>query len=68
MNHLARILFSIALLWNGYSIGLAKPHATKDLVTPVFTEDAPAPGKRVRQVAPEYKGDPRYIIHTLPPD
>jgi hypothetical protein len=34
-----------------------------DLVTPVMTNDAPAPGKRVRQVAPEYKGTEVY--HTL---
>jgi hypothetical protein len=34
-----------------------------DLVTPVMTTDAPAPGKRVRQVAPEYKGTEVY--HTL---
>jgi len=34
-----------------------------DLVTPVMTDDAPAPGKRVRQVAPEYKGTEVY--HTL---
>ncbi len=34
-----------------------------DLVTPVMTNDAPAPGKRVRQVAPEYKGS--QVYHTL---
>ena len=34
-----------------------------DLVTPVMTDDAPAPGKRVRQVAPEYAGTEVY--HTL---
>ena len=27
-----------------------------DLVTPAMTQEDPAPGKRVRQVAPEYKG------------
>ena len=34
-----------------------------DLVTPVMTDDAPGPGKRVRQVAPEYEGTEVY--HTL---
>ncbi len=28
----------------------------KDLVTPVMTDEEPAAGKRVRRVAPEYKG------------
>jgi hypothetical protein len=35
----------------------------KDLVTPVMTNEAPAAGKRVRQVAPEYKGTEVY--HAL---
>lgn len=34
-----------------------------DLITPVMTDDPPAPGKRVRQVAEEYKGTEVY--HTL---
>ncbi|PQJ28122.1 hypothetical protein [Rubritalea profundi] len=34
-----------------------------DLVTPPMTNEAPAPGKRVRRVAPEYKGTEVY--HTL---
>jgi len=38
------------------------------LVTPVMTEEAPAPGKRVRQVAPEYKGTKVYHTLYLPTD
>ncbi len=34
-----------------------------DLVTPVMTDEAPAAGKRVRQIASEYKGTDVY--HTL---
>jgi len=40
----------------------------KDLVTPVMTEEKPAPGKRVRQVAPEYKGTKVYHTLYLPTD
>ena len=67
MNHLARILFSIALLWYGYSIGLAKPHATKDLVTPVFTEDTPRSGQTSAPSRARVQGDPS-ISFPLPPD
>ena len=41
---------------------------TKDLVTPVMTNKAPAAGKRVRQVAPEYKGTDVYHALYLPVD
>jgi len=34
-----------------------------DLVTPVMTDEAPAAGKRVRQVAPEYEGT--QVYHSL---
>ncbi|HUV66253.1 MAG TPA: hypothetical protein VMW24_20345 [Sedimentisphaerales bacterium] len=40
----------------------------KDLATPVMTEEAPAAGKRVRQVAPEYKGTQVYHALYLPVD
>ena len=50
------ILWGLAVLWNGQSHSAAKQQASKDLVTPVMSGEAPAPGKRVRQVAPEYKG------------
>ena len=40
----------------------------KDLVTPQMTEDAPSAGKRVRQVAEEYKGTEVYHALYLPTD
>lgn len=39
-----------------------------DLVTPPMTDDAPAPGKRVRGVAPEYAGTNVYHALYLPTD
>ena len=39
-----------------------------DLVTPVMTDESPAAGKRVRQVAPEYKGTEVYHALYLPVD
>lgn len=39
-----------------------------DLSTPVMTNDQPAAGKRVRQVAPEYKGTEVYHALYLPTD
>ena len=42
----------LAIFWQSV-LAEDKP---KDLVTPAMTEEAPAAGKRVRQVAPEYKG------------
>ena len=40
-----------------------KTSLSNDLITPAMTAGDPAPGKRVRQVAPEYKGTKVY--HTL---
>ncbi|MFL2928014.1 MAG: hypothetical protein ACJZ72_05430 [Opitutales bacterium] len=40
-----------------------KTSSRSDLITPAMTEDAPWPGKRVRQVSPEYQGTEVY--HTL---
>ncbi len=40
----------------------------KDLVTPVMTDDTPAAGRRVRQVAPEYRGTEVYHALYLPTD
>ena len=42
--------------------------AEKDLVTPQMTEEAPGAGKRVRQVAEEYKGTKVYHALYLPTD
>ena len=39
-----------------------------DLVTPAMTHGAPGPGKRVRQVAPEYEGTDVYHALYLPVD
>ena len=41
---------------------------TSDLVTPEMTLGGPAPGRRVRQVAPEYKGTEVYHSLYLPLD
>ena len=41
----------------------SKASLSGDLITPVMTEEKPAPGKRVRQVSPEYQGTEVY--HTL---
>lgn len=41
---------------------------TSDLVTPTMTEEQPAAGRRVRQVAPEYKGTDVYHALYLPVD
>ncbi len=40
----------------------------KDLISPVMTTEKPAAGKRVRQVAPEYKGTEVYHSLYLPVD
>jgi hypothetical protein len=39
-----------------------------DLITPAMTNDAPGPGKRVRQVAPEYEQTDVYHALYLPVD
>lgn len=41
---------------------------SNDLVTPEMTDDAPGAGRRVRQVAPEYKGTDVYHALYLPVD
>lgn len=46
----------------------AEETASWDLETPVMTQDAPGPGRRVRQVAPEYKGTDVYHAVYLPVD
>lgn len=55
------------------STGLAAAPAAdeppaKDLVTPVMTDEAPGPGRRVRQVAREYAGTEVYHSLYLPVD
>ena len=63
MNRFVWIVFPLALTWHGQVAG-----APKDLVTPVMTEEAPMPGKRVCQVAPEYEGTQVYHTLYLPTD
>jgi hypothetical protein len=45
-----------------------KTSLSNDLITPAMTGGDPAPGKRVRQVAPEYKGTKVYHTLYLPTD
>lgn len=54
----------------GFLIGLVTLAFGKegDLVTPQMTDELPAPGKRVRQVAPEYQGTRVYHSLYLPTD
>ena len=46
----------------------ADEFVNKDLVTPEMTEEEPAAGRRVRQVAPEYQGTDVYHALYLPTD
>lgn len=50
------------------AVGQADEKKEKDLVTPEMTEEAPAAGRRVRQVAPEYKDTEVYHALYLPTD
>ncbi len=56
---------SVQVAWLGLELGEPSPYGADpdDLVSPVMTDDAPTPGKRVRQVAPEYEATEVY--HTL---
>ncbi len=62
--------------WEVYNVpppGVGEPRpdissARPDLETPAMTEGPPAPGKRVRQVAPEYAGTQVYHTLYLPTD
>lgn len=49
-----RIILSLILVSTCAHAQNPKPPRQPDLVTPVMTTDAPAAGKRVRQIAPEY--------------
>ena len=50
------------------NLTLSANEPVADRVTPVMTEEAPTVGKRVRQVAPEYKGTQVYHTLYLPVD
>ena len=56
-------IFAIA-----FSDATAEEPTQKDLITPAMTSEAPAAGKRVRQVAPEYQGTEVYHSLYLPTD
>ena len=61
------LLLGAVLLFSGW-VESAGGEATADLVTPVMTDDAPAAGKRVRQISPEYEGTEVYHALYLPKD
>ncbi|MEC9123242.1 MAG: hypothetical protein VX969_03785, partial [Verrucomicrobiota bacterium] len=68
MNGFIRILMGLAIGGGGLPLSMAKTQPAEDLATPVMSEEPPAPGKRVRQVAPEYKGTKVYHTLYLPND
>ncbi len=66
MHWLTKFLISLILGGNINADSWAKTKLSKDLNTPVMTNDIPAPGKRVRQVAEEYQGTQVYHSLYLP--
>ena len=52
----------------GDAVAEANKGADEPLVTPVMTDGAPGPGRRVRQVAPEYEGTDVHHALYLPVD
>jgi len=68
MKRISQILTYLLIFVNLNTYLLANQVPLKDLVTPVMTEEKPAPGKRVRQVAPEFKGTKVYHTLYLPTD
>lgn len=58
----------ISLALTSTSATADEPPETTDLVTPEMTEGTPAAGRRVRQVAPEYRGTQVYHALYLPTD
>lgn len=68
MKRTSQILINILLFGNLNIYLMANQVLWKDLITPAMTEDGTAPGKRVRQVSPEYKGSKVYHSLYLPTD
>ena len=68
MKRISQILTYLLIFVNLNTYLLGNQVPLKDLVTPVMTEEKPAPGKRVRQVAPEFKGTKVYHTLYLPTD
>ena len=62
--------FIVAFFWFSHFCSSYESNISlsSDLVTPAMTQEDPAPGKRVRQVAPEYKGTKVYHTLYLPTD
>ncbi|MEJ6622317.1 MAG: hypothetical protein QNL93_10250 [Opitutae bacterium] len=68
MNWIIQILIGLTTIGSFQAHSFANTEPAKDLITPVMAEGLPAPGKRVRQVAPEYKGTQVYHSLYLPID
>ena len=68
MKRISQFLTYLLIFGNLNTYLLANHVPLKDLVTPVMTEEKAAQGKRVRQVAPEYKGTKVYHTLYLPTD
>lgn len=60
--------FLSVLLFMTCGVAADELPGTKDLVTPAMTDEQPAAGRRVRQVAPEYEGTEVYHALYLPVD
>jgi len=52
----------------GARVAAGSEESGVDLVTPAMTDEEPAPGRRVRQTAPEYEGTDVYHALYLPTD
>lgn len=61
-------LAAVVLLACACLAGAEEKADSKDLVTPPMTEEEPGPGRRVRQVAPEYRGTEVHHALYLPVD
>ncbi|MFT6861655.1 MAG: hypothetical protein ACJAVK_000207 [Akkermansiaceae bacterium] len=63
---LLQIPLLVLLMFVGSFVPAAGEVGVKDLVTPAMTDEEPAAGRRVRQVAPEYVGTKVYHSLYLP--
>ena len=62
-------IMTLAGLFQSLAFAVEKlEEVPQDLITPVATDDAPAPGKRVRQVHENYAGTGVYHLLYLPTD
>lgn len=60
-----RFVLVLSLAWGALAHG---EELEADLATPIMTDDGPAAGRRVRQIAPEYEGTNVYHALYLPVD